>query len=240
VAVSVWYLTNFFRRDPHETQAIGRWQGRLGELQFTGYRGNSVGAFHRTAWSMMRVGRRKGRPASEAIVARLEISLSTILAWAYASRSTLTTSARRIELSGGGFMDWPWTFVPKAAGYAISIDGVPFGRFDISDTEVIGRDRTGIEIGRWHTGVRIGSPLTSTAPVYGALRLPGLGSGKLRVPLRRALEDRWFDFEGLPFLIDAEGGEDAEPWLLAFVMLAAQASLYLLARSPDRPQPINR
>ena len=65
--------------------------------------------------------------------------------------------------------------------------------------------------------------------------------GQLRVPRRRLLEYKWFDFEAVPFFLDLERNDDeaTETLLLAFVTLAAMASLLLLTRSPDGPRPIN-
>lgn len=242
IGVAVWYLRNFFRRDPEDEVAPAKWRGRaLGQLVLDGRRSSAMGFLGRKASARLRIDRTKGRPASEALVGRLDIAFSAILAWIYASRTTLTTSERQVSLRGGGFMDWPWTFVPHVPHYTIEVDGERLGRFEIGATEVIGRDAAGEEIGRWQVGARLGAPMSDNAPRYGVLKLPGRASARLRVPRRRMLELKWFDFEGVPFLLDLEREEDdtTEVWLLAFVTLAAMASLLLLVRSPDGPRPIN-
>ena len=242
VGVAVWYLINFFRNDPEENAAPAKWRSKaLGELMLDGRRTSSTGPFSRKASTRLRVDRIKGRPGNEALVGRLDIQLKTILTWVYASETTLTTTARRIALRGGGFMDWPWTFVPATPRYTIEVDGERFGRFEIGETEVIARDAAGTEVGRWQTGVRLGAVLRENEPVYGMLKLPGCAAAKLRVPRRRLLEYKWFDFEAVPFFLDLERNDDeaTETWLLAFVTLAAMASLLLLTRSPDGPRPIN-
>lgn len=242
VAVAAGFLINFFRKEPGDDVAPAKWRSKaLGELTLDGRRTSSTSLFSRKASTRLRVERVKGRPGSEALVGRLDIDLKAILAWIYASQTILTTSGQRITLRGGGFMDWPWTFVPATSRYNIEVDGKRFGRFEIDDTEVIARDATGTEIGRWQTGVRLGAVLRESEPVYGMLKLPGRASAKLRVPRRRLLEYKWFDFENVPFFLDLERNDDAstETWVLAFATLAAMASLLLLIRSPDGPRPIN-
>jgi hypothetical protein len=206
-----------------------------------GRRTASTGLLSRKAAIGLRVQRIKGRPGAEALVGRLDIRFKAILAWIYASEITLTTTERVITLRGGGFVDWPWTFVPATASYAIDVDGERFGRFELSESEVVARDSAGTEVGRWHTGARLGAVLHEDEPAYGVLKLPGRASARLRVPRRRLLEYKWFDFENVPFFLELEreDAEATETWLLAFATLAAMASLLLLVRSPDGPRPIN-
>jgi hypothetical protein len=242
VGLATWYLVNFFRRDPDDDAPPARWRSKaVGELMLDGRRTSSTGLFSRRASTRLRAQRVKGRPGAEALVGRLDIHLKAILAWIYAAETRLETSARRVSLHGGGFMDWPWTFVPVIPAYRIAVDGRPFGRFEIGETEIVGRDLSGGEIGRWHTGVRLGAVLEVDEPVYGLLKLPGRATAQLRVPRRRQPGGGRFDFENLPFFRDLNRDDDevTEIWLLAFATLSAQSSLLLLDRSPDRPKAIN-
>lgn len=242
VGMAAWYFQDKFRPSREDTLQPAKWRGKaLGELKLEGRRSSSIGPFSRKASSMLRAERVKGRPGAEALVARLDIKLKAILAWIYASETTLITSQRRISLHGGGFMDWPWTFVPATPTYRVAVDGKALGRFEIGDTEVIGRDAAGAEIGRWYTGARLGAVLEADEPVYGLLKLPGRATAKLRVPRRRLLGRGRFDFENVPFFRDLDRDDDGvtEIWLLAFATLAAQSSLLLLDRSPGRPKAIN-
>lgn len=207
------------------------------ELQNLGLDGrwsSSANWFRRNAETAI-VAATRGRRTK---VGAIKVRLDAMLFWVVRAEIELSLPGRRVVLTGDGLWDWPWTLAPAFTTLEVVVDGKQLGRLEITDAAVIARDLAGVEIGRWHTGRPIGSALIGDEPHYAALRLPGHATAKLRLPLRRTESRRLYDFEGKAFLIDIEANAKAAPWLLAFLALAAQASLHLLSRSPDRARPV--
>jgi hypothetical protein len=235
VGIGVSFLRSRLRRAREESKPVrvSHWPSH----DYTALRANGTWTLSQS-WFRRRVegglraeNARKGHPA---VVANVIADLRAWVFWAYRFEVLLRFTDRSVRLSGGGFLDFPWTLVPRVERLVVFDGETRIGTLELTDSEVIGRDVSGATITGWPTAHRLGSRLPgSDEPVYAPLRFRGRRIAELRVPRWRTQSRQWLDFEGVPFVRDLDPADEpgAEAWLLAHLALSAQASLNLMCRS---------
>lgn len=238
VAILVSFIRQRMRRTREDAkpQRVSHWPNR----DYAALRANGQWVFSQS-WLRRRVegglraeNARKGNPA---VVANVVADLRAWVFWAHRFDVLLRFADRSVRLSGGGFLDFPWTLVPQPRRLAVFAGETLMGTLEFANSEIIGRDLAGAAITTWQVTHRLGSSLPGTdEPVYAPLRFRGRHLADLRAPRWRTQSRHWLDFEGVPFVRDLDLGDDpaAEAWLLAHLALSAQASLNLMARSQRR------
>lgn len=244
--VMVGIALNYFipwlkrRREPGPTKLSAWSQSHLDDLRPDGRWTSSMSWFNRSVAGALAAprGGKKGGPVA---VAEVRARIRAALVWVLHSEIALRVAGREIRLTAGGFFDWPFVVVPRIGRFAVFDGARPMGSMVASATDIVAYDTHGVEVGRWQTDAPLGAMLPGAdEPVYGRLVLGGRALGQLRVPRWRTQSRSLLDFPGVPFLVGHSGNDDdAEPWLLAFLALSAQASLYLQSRSPHRPRALN-
>lgn len=238
VGIGVSFIRHRIRRarEDSKPQRISHWPSR----DYTALRANGQWVFSQS-WVRRRVegalraeNAKKGNPA---VVANVIADLRAWVFWAHRFEVQLRFTDRSVRLTGGGFLDFPWTLVPRVERLAVFEGDTPIGTLELTGAEVIGRDVSGATVTSWPIAHRLGSRLPgSDEPVYAPLRFRGRRLAELRVPRWRTQSQHWLDFEGLPFVRELDTGDEAlaETWLLAHLALSAQASLNLMCRSRRR------
>lgn len=218
VAVAVWYLSNFFRRD-EVPQRSREPSGNIYDYLTTAVLDPRWQA-HKTSTRQSVETVLRAAPGDDRVVATLWVRHSTAL---LSTRETiiLDTADATIELEAAPGIVWPWQLDPLKT-YDVTFDGEPLGTLVTGKTDVVARDPAG-DVGRWQTGEIPFMPHEGVSPIQGALI--GKVGGLLRVPARRLREPR--DFVDQPFFSDPGGDQR---WLLAFLALAAARSLLIVAR----------
>jgi hypothetical protein len=229
VAVAVWYLTNFFRRDddpPRSPEPTGNIHDYLTTALLDPRWRAHRNSMRRSVETVLRAGAKDKR-----IVATLWVRFQTTLG-GLSESVVLDTADYTIELEAKlGFL-WPWQLNPASKTYSVTFDGEALGTVEVGREQAIARDASG-DVARWLTGTHPPmQPYEGTTPYYG--QLVGKVSGSLRVPLRRLHAPT--DFNDAPFFAEADG--DAR-WLPVFLAIAAANSLAMQARATDGPRPIN-
>jgi hypothetical protein len=235
VAAAYSSLRHLFRRRAEMSKPlpISHWPNRLyGALRLNGQWVFTQGWFRRHVAGGLRADNaRKGNPA---VVANVVSDLRAWLFFAHRFEAQLRFTDRSMRLTGGGFLDFPWTMAPRPHRLAVHTSDGQIGTLELTGSEIIGRDLAGQTVARWQTVHRLGSMLPGTdEPVYAPLSINGRQIAELRVPRWRTQSRHWLDFEGVSFVRDLDLSDDpsAETWLLAYLALSAQASLNLMARS---------
>lgn len=219
VALAVWYLSNFFRRDGTATQREP--SGKLQDYLTTALL-DTDWVLHRNALRRSIETVLRGGPGDDRVVATLWVRFRTTLAGVVES-VVLDTADYTIELETRRGFVWPWQLNRTSKTYRVDFDGDALGSIEVGPVHAIARDGAG-DVARWLTGEHSSmQPYEGRAPHYG--QLIGRASGKLRVPLRRL--DAARDFNDRPFFTEVHGDEK---WLTVFLALAAAQSLTLQAR----------
>lgn len=152
----------------------------------------------------------------------------------------LRLESHRLILSSDGFWENPLSLAPGMAQWKVHWDGQLMGELRRETDAIRAFDTHGIAVGVWDTpynpaGLRPGlsTHAEKPDPVYTRLSIAG-SDLRLRLPFMDGRTYR-LDFSGRPFLQGTvPEDETAVRWALAFLTVAAQASLNLQAHALNR------
>lgn len=160
--------------------------------------------------------------------------------WVRKGLTRLETSADVLELHSGHFFDFPWNFAPKMRDWRLFCGGREMGYLRREPERILAIATEGDPIGYWETPFppagwpgRLVSYTKPPEPLYTSLAIFEARL-ELRLPYYDGRSYR-LDFSGRPFLLGAlPEGAEGRLWALAFLAVAAHASLNLQSRAMRR------